>query len=958
MANQVVFNITFAGNAATFTSQLSSQMGGLQAATNKATGAFSKFQANLISLNQGIQVLRDLSATLREVSEPGLKLNAAMQDLSAITGVTGSKLQEIEKYARDAAKTFGGSAAQGVESYKLILSKLSSEIAKVPAALSAMGQSAMTLSKTMGNDVVAATQVLTTAMNQYQVSLDDPLKASGAMAEMMNIMAAAAREGSAELPEIQTALEQAGMAAKMAGVSFAETNAAIQVLDKAGKKGAEGGVAIRNVLATLSEGRFLPKEVISELNAAGVSIETLADKTLPFAERLAELKKIIGDSALITKLFGKENSNAALALISGIPLMNQYTVAIQGTKSAEEQAAVVMQSKEQQLARIKAKIDDYKISIFNLTGNMLPFAEIATSALVPISQMIPLISALSAGIKAFSFTGIIAGFASFKIAAIASCRAVGVAIMSIPVFGWIAAALAALGAAAVWAWNKFEGFRKTVLGVWEVIKLFGETLYNSVLGTIKSIISGLGSLGSALLKLFKFDFKGAVQETKNAIASFSKANPLNVGISLVTADYKGAWAKGQQKGAESWAKRDKKALDEAGESASDYSEEMNRVLLNTNKVAGESGGLSKEMTKLREKLVSIARTNELFGTAQDAVTEKMDTVKNAIKELIEKGYKIQSKEVQSAIEILNALQSENIALAQSFAAVSFQARMATDAIKNSKSGKISTPDIGKMKVKNINTGIIALDEYSNSIKKNETVNGLFKDSFGMLEGNISLTKTAITSLINDGFSPSSREVKKLMGDFREYSSQLEAVTTQQNMLGSSAKESLSLMGQNFITIGEAISGVTGNWISFVGKLLSTIPILINQVSAFSMAIVAGKQAESTANAGAAITGAVSGSNTMPYPFNLIAMGISIAATIAALATSVPKFAAGGVVSGPTMALVGEYPGASSNPEVIAPLSKLKSMLGSGAMSGEVRFEIEGDKLVGVLNKYYNKRRMG
>ena len=35
------------------------------------------------------------------------------------------------------------------------------------------------------------------------------------------------------------------MAAKGAGGSFEETNAAIQVLDKAGKKGAEGGVALR-----------------------------------------------------------------------------------------------------------------------------------------------------------------------------------------------------------------------------------------------------------------------------------------------------------------------------------------------------------------------------------------------------------------------------------------------------------------------------------------------------------------------------------------------------------------------------------------------------------------------------------------------------------------------------------------------------------------------------------------
>jgi len=39
------------------------------------------------------------------------------------------------------------------------------------------------------------------------------------------------------------------------------------------------------------------------------------------------------------------------------------------------------------------------------------------------------------------------------------------------------------------------------------------------------------------------------------------------------------------------------------------------------------------------------------------------------------------------------------------------------------------------------------------------------------------------------------------------------------------------------------------------------------------------------------------------------------------------FADGGIVSGPTLGLVGEYPGAKTNPEVIAPLDKLRSMMG-------------------------------
>lgn len=72
----------------------------------------------------------------------------------------------------------------------------------------------------MGNDATAAAGVLTTAMNQYGVSLENPFEASRRMGEMMNIMAAAGRAGSAELPAISAALEQCGMAAKSANNSF------------------------------------------------------------------------------------------------------------------------------------------------------------------------------------------------------------------------------------------------------------------------------------------------------------------------------------------------------------------------------------------------------------------------------------------------------------------------------------------------------------------------------------------------------------------------------------------------------------------------------------------------------------------------------------------------------------------------------------------------------------------
>lgn len=59
---------------------------------------------------------------------------------------------------------------------------------------------------------------------------------------------------------------------------------------------------------------------------------------------------------------------------------------------------------------------------------------------------------------------------------------------------------------------------------------------------------------------------------------------------------------------------------------------------------------------------------------------------------------------------------------------------------------------------------------------------------------------------------------------------------------------------------------------------------------------------------------------------LVAGGIGL---VQSLFNDIPAFANGGIVSGPTLGLMGEYAGASSNPEVIAPLDKLQSMMGGG-----------------------------
>lgn len=90
-------------------------------------------------------------------------------------------------------------------------------------------------------------------------------------------------------------------------------------------------------------------------------------------------------------------------------------------------------------------------------------------------------------------------------------------------------------------------------------------------------------------------------------------------------------------------------------------------------------------------------------------------------------------------------------------------------------------------------------------------------------------------------------------------------------------------------------------------------------------------------------------------------GLAIIAGLAAIATgkafvnlanTPPKLASGGLAYGPTLAVVGDNRGAASDPEVIAPLSKLRNYLGGQQLQlvGGVSFELRGDVVRAVLDR--------
>ncbi|RTY80680.1 phage tail tape measure protein [Flavobacterium sp. LS1P28] len=364
----------------------------LEKVGNDSAKAFDKSNTSLkmLAFQASSEAITNLGQPLLDGAKGAYAYDASLKELSAITGVVGDDLDLIGSNARQSAIDFGGDASESVKSYTLLLSKLAPEIAENPAALAAMGKSVSLLSETMHGDLVGATNAASSVMNQFGVDLSDPAEAAKTMDSMLNQIAASAKVGNQEVVDVAQAIDNVGAVAKNANVSFSETNAALQVLGKYGKTASEGGIALRNVMMTLSEKDFLPPDIQKNLKAAGVSVDVLADKSLTFEQRLAELKKISGNDALLGKMFGKENTVAIVGLLNEMELMHKYNGVIVSDQTAlADMAATMGTSYQESKDRIVSYFDDIKLSIYGATGEMLPFMDIGLQGIMGVVDLAP-----------------------------------------------------------------------------------------------------------------------------------------------------------------------------------------------------------------------------------------------------------------------------------------------------------------------------------------------------------------------------------------------------------------------------------------------------------------------------------------------------------------------------------------------------------------------------------------
>jgi hypothetical protein len=216
-------------------------------------------------------------------------------------------------------------------------------------------------------------------------------------------------------------------------------------------------------------------------------------------------------------------------------------------------------------------------------------------------------------------------------------------------------------------------------------------------------------------------------------------------------------------------------------------------------------------------------------------------------------------------------------------------------------------------------------------------------------------------------SPTIEAFAKATGPLPQYTAVVKAETTEQALVISDYEKNMATamegVNQAFnsltadgleafgVLLGDIMTGQIGSFQDFGKKLLGSVAAFMKS---FGQALIA------TATASKAFKELL-----IKNPVLAAAAGVALVAGSAVITNMLNKgpqataFAEGGIVSGPTLGLVGEYPGASSNPEVIAPLDKLKGMLNTNDQSGFVASTtIQGRDLAIVLERYNKDSRRG
>ena len=417
-------------------------------------------------MTKAMGVVAAATAAIGVASKAFYDFQGAMNKTAAVSGATGSKLEELEQKALEMGRTTKFSATESAEA----LTFLAMAGLDADASMTAL-PGTLNLAAAGGMDLATAADIATNVMSGFGAEASD-------LDGIVDIMATTAANANTNVTQMGDAMVYAGPVASAAGLSMAETAAAIGQLANAGFQGEMGGTALRGSITKL----LAPsKEAAGILARLGVTATDSAGQMVPLRDVIGQFAESGITAGEAMTIFGQRAGPGMLALISqGVPAFDELKAKIDGSEgSAAAMAATMQGGVVGAVTRMMSAFDTFKVQV---GAQFAPAFEKISGA---VTGMLTWLQASEGRIETVGavLTGVLVG---------------GIAMATAALWTFVPAMTAATGGLNIIIPLVVGGITVAWIKWGDEIKWFLSTIWNAFVDAIDSVMPLLSALGRVI----------------------------------------------------------------------------------------------------------------------------------------------------------------------------------------------------------------------------------------------------------------------------------------------------------------------------------------------------------------------------------------------------------------------------------------------------------------------------
>ena len=520
-----------------FNSNLNQAISDVQGMNEKFSG-LSSIGSSLTTVGSALTagITAPVVALGASVVKTQMTFEHSMSKVKALSGATGSDLKLLE----DTAKQMGASTVYSASEAADALGYMA--LAGWDAQQSAAGlPGVLNLAAASGMDLAQASDLVTDYLTAFGLEADQ----AGRMADVLSYAQANSNTTTEMLGE---AFKNCAVNAHNAGMSLEETTAILSKFADAGLKGSEGGTALNAIIRDMTQKM---KNGAIQIGNTSVKVQDANGNFRSMTDIIRDVDKAtegMGDAqktaALMTTFTADSIKGMGILCNTGADSIDKFTEELEKSNGTAKTMADMMNSDlSGALKQLSGAWEAVQLDIGDTTGPLSLVVGLLTKLLqaflklpAPIKQVIvsvalllaavgPILLVIGKGIQAFlkmreaitilktAFGTLRTVFLVFKSiildtlvpiitdTVIPALQSLWGILLANPIV-LVIAAIAALVAGFIWAWNNIDGFKEFWINLWETIKNGAinawQAIQNFFTQTVPQLISNIGTWFSEL----------------------------------------------------------------------------------------------------------------------------------------------------------------------------------------------------------------------------------------------------------------------------------------------------------------------------------------------------------------------------------------------------------------------------------------------------------------------------